>query len=199
MQWAMSEEKGGSELAGVIWSTAVLLGVLQVVLGFFLVALPGITTLILVQILGIYWLVLGVVSIFQIFTGRGSVHWGWLLFSGILGILAGFLVLRHPYLGALATLGFLLYLIVLVGLLRGIISLVQGFKGEGGWNVFFGIVLIVISLYLMFNPLGAVVALPRVIGILALIGGVGLIFWGAEMRRKVSVARARLDTLRGAQ
>ena len=192
-----SWETGNNELGSLIWSIAILLGVLQIILGLFLVTAPGMTTLLLVQFLGIYWLALGVISIIQIFTSQGRVHWGWLLFSGILGIIAGFLVLRHPFLGAVVTVGFLTYLVVFAGLVRGVIGLVQGIKGEGGWNIFFGIILILVSRYLLFNPLGAFIALPVVIGFLALIGGSGLVFWGMEIRNKITGFKNRMETLHG--
>jgi uncharacterized membrane protein HdeD (DUF308 family) len=179
MQQNVSRGLGGGML-GVMRSIAVISGILLIILGFSLVTAPGLTTLAVIQFLGIYWLVLGVISIIQIFTGS-RVHWGWLLLTGVLGILAGFLVLQHPMFGAFATLAFLVYFIALTGFLRGAISIVQGIAGEGAWNVILGVILVVISFYMLFNPFSALVALPIVIGIFSLIGGVSLVVSGATV------------------
>ncbi len=49
-------------------------------------------------------------------------------------------------------------------------------------SIFLGIVLIVLSLYLMFNPLAGAVALPLVLGIFGIVGGVLAIIAAFRMR-----------------
>jgi uncharacterized membrane protein HdeD (DUF308 family) len=46
---------------------------------------------------GFYWLFQGVLSLVQVFVDR-SIPWIWSLLTGIVGILAGLFVLRHPQL-----------------------------------------------------------------------------------------------------
>ena len=67
------------------WWVALVQGVASIIVGVLLVTNPGATTLFLVQILGLYWLIMGIVSvsIVSIFADRTA--WGWKLFLGILG------------------------------------------------------------------------------------------------------------------
>lgn len=74
------------------WGMVLIEGIFSLMLGIFLITAPGMTTIFLVTVLGFYWLIRGIFSLVAIFTGETGMHWGWLLFSGILGILAGLLV-----------------------------------------------------------------------------------------------------------
>jgi hypothetical protein len=78
-----------------IWWVFLLKGLAGIVLGFMLLTEPAATLVALTTLLGFYWLILGVLSLVQVFVGR-SISWIWTLLSGIVGILAGLLVLRHP-------------------------------------------------------------------------------------------------------
>src|SRR6476619_8127292 len=83
-----------------IWWLILLQGVAGILLGLMLITAPGTTLLALVTFLGFYWLITGVLALVQVFVDR-SVPWSWSLLSGLLGIAAGVLVLRHPLLAAL--------------------------------------------------------------------------------------------------
>ena len=78
------------------WWLVLIQGIAALILGLLLVTSPGMTTVILIQLLGIYWLIDGIFSIVRIFTKSTNIHWGWLLFRGILGIIAGLLVIQNP-------------------------------------------------------------------------------------------------------
>ena len=82
-----------------IWWLFLLQGIAGILLGAMLVSAPGTTVVALVTFLGFYWLFTGVLSLVQAFVDRSS-PWIWSLLSGILGIAAGMLVLRHPLLAA---------------------------------------------------------------------------------------------------
>src|SRR6476619_7415171 len=58
------------------------------------VAAGAARTAVIVQLLGLYWLVDGVVRLVSIFVNRSG--WGWKLAMGILGIILGLAVLQHP-------------------------------------------------------------------------------------------------------
>jgi hypothetical protein len=58
------------------------------------------TLVALTTLLGFYWLFQGVLSLVQVFVDR-SIPWIWSLLTGIVGILAGLFVLRHPLIAAL--------------------------------------------------------------------------------------------------
>lgn len=98
-------------------------------------------------------------------------NWGWVMLGGILGIAAGIIVLRYPIFSSFILLEFLVVLIAFVGIIQGTISLVGGFKNSSFGEVILGAVLWIICLFLLFNPLSSVIALPVVIGILWLVSG----------------------------
>ena len=80
------------------WWLVLLEGIAAIILGLLLLTSPGATVMILVQVLGLYWLIKGILQIVSIFVD--SSRWGWKLFVGILGIVAGIVILRHPMVSA---------------------------------------------------------------------------------------------------
>jgi uncharacterized membrane protein HdeD (DUF308 family) len=71
-----------------IWWVFLLKGLTGLILGFMLLTEPAATLVALTTLLGFYWLVLGVLSLVQVFVDR-SIPWIWSLLTGIVGILAG--------------------------------------------------------------------------------------------------------------
>ncbi|MCL5432903.1 MAG: DUF308 domain-containing protein [Patescibacteria group bacterium] len=152
------------------WWIFFLEGVFQLILGLLLLFSTDITVFLLVQLLGIYWLIRGIIMIIRVLIGKER-NWGWVMLGGILGIAAGIIVLRYPIFSSFILLEFLVVLIAFVGIIQGTISLVGGFKNSSFGEVILGAVLWIICLFLLFNPLSSVIALPVVIGILWLVSG----------------------------
>jgi uncharacterized membrane protein HdeD (DUF308 family) len=153
------------------WWLLLLAGILNIVIGILLLTMPAKTVTVFVWILGLYWLIHGIFVIIGMFLDHSA--WGWKLFVGILGIIAGILVMRHPIASALVIPSIVVLLLGIQGLIVGIIMLVMAFKG-GGWgmgilgalSIIFGIILI-----LAFGELATVVVFIWVVGIFALVGG----------------------------
>jgi len=165
-----------------IWWLVLLQGIATLILGVLLVISPGMTTAVLVQFLGVYWLVSGIFSIVGIFVGDREIHWGWLLLSGVLGILAGIAVLKHPLLSTILLPTMLVYLIAIEGIVMGVVSLIEAFKG-GGWGAgIWGVVSIIFGVILFGSPLLAAVALSVVMGVFGVVGGIALIVISFRMR-----------------
>ena len=165
-----------------IWWLFLLQGIATLILGVLLVISPGMTTAVLVQFLGVYWLVSGIFSIVGIFVGDREIHWGWLLLSGVLGIRAGIAVLKHPLLSTILLPPMLLYLIAIEGIVMGVVSLIEAFKG-GGWGAgIWGVVSIIFGVILFGSPLLAAVALSVVMGVFGVVGGIALIVISFRMR-----------------
>jgi uncharacterized membrane protein HdeD (DUF308 family) len=76
------------------WWLVLLEGIVAVIIGLFLLTAPGATLFVLIQTLGIFWLVGGIFRTVSIFIDTSL--WGWKLVGGALGILAGIVVLQHP-------------------------------------------------------------------------------------------------------
>ncbi len=73
-----------------------LLGVLSLIIGLYAVRHVFITLLALALLLGIFWIVSGAVELFTALSHREMRGRGWTAVMGILGIVAGLVVLAYP-------------------------------------------------------------------------------------------------------
>jgi len=152
------------------WWVVLLEGIAAIVIGLLLLTSPVMTTAVLVQFLGLYWLIAGIFQIIAIFVD--SSQWGWKLFVGIVGIIAGVIILRHPLWSTLLVPSTLVILLGLLGITIGIIKLIQAFQG-GGWGAgVLGVLSIILGIILLGNLLIATLSLPLVLGIFAIVGGI---------------------------
>jgi uncharacterized membrane protein HdeD (DUF308 family) len=162
------------------WWLVLLQGIALVILGALLLVNPLMTTIVLIQFLGIYWLVKGIFEIVAMFIDHRQ--WGWKLFSGILGIIAGIVILEYPLISTLIIPATIILMLGIAGLFMGGISLFQAFKG-GGWGVgVLGVLSIIFGLYLLANTLVSTLSLPWVVGLFALVGGAVAIWNSFKLR-----------------
>jgi uncharacterized membrane protein HdeD (DUF308 family) len=84
--------------ARTLWA---ILGILSLVLGFYAIRHIEITVLALGLLLGIFWLVDGVSLIISGVEYRGMPSRGWTIFSGILSVIAGLILLVWPVISVL--------------------------------------------------------------------------------------------------
>ncbi len=153
------------------WWLLLLGGILTVIVGILLLTHPAKTTVALVWALGLYWVIQGTFTLIGMFLDHSA--WGWKLFIGLLSILAGIIVMRHPIVSAAVVPTFLILLLGIQGLIVGIVMLVMAFKG-GGWGMgILGVLSIIFGIILIanFTAPGAVLAFVWAAGILAIAGG----------------------------
>jgi uncharacterized membrane protein HdeD (DUF308 family) len=77
----------------------VIIGALSVIVGFALLRSPFQSVEVVIFVIGIFWVTQGIITFISAF-GREQGR-GWALFSGILGILAGIVILVYPISSAL--------------------------------------------------------------------------------------------------
>lgn len=178
----MTTATASKETPSVPWWLVLLQGIALIILGLLLLTNPAMTTLVLIQFLGIYWLVGGIFELVRMFIDHRQ--WGWKLFSGILGIIAGILILQHPLWSTLLVPATLVWLLGIFGIVMGCISLFQAFKGAG-WGVgILGVLSIIFGLYLLANTFISTLSLPWVVGLFALIGGAVAIWNSFKVRKE---------------
>ena len=157
------------DLAPLKW-LIVIQGVAAILLGLALLTAPGASSVILVQFLAIYWLISGTIGLVSLIWDRSQ--WGWKLFGGILGIIAGMAVIKHPMYATVLVGTTLVIFMGILALAFGVMQLVRAFSG-GGWGMgLLGALDVIIGLFLIFNPLGGAIALPIVLGAFLLVGGI---------------------------
>src|SRR5262245_42417226 len=76
------------------WWLGLLGGIAAIIIGFLFLSSPAMTIAIIIQFLGFYWLFTGVLDLVSLFVDRTD--WVWKVISGILGIIAGFIVINNP-------------------------------------------------------------------------------------------------------
>jgi uncharacterized membrane protein HdeD (DUF308 family) len=164
-----------------IWWVFLLQGLAGILLGVMLITAPGATLVVLSTFLGFYWLITGVLALVQVFVDR-SVPWLWSLLVGIVGILAGIFVVRHPLLAALTVPTALVIILGVEGLVMGVLEIIGGCKGGGIGSFVLGVINVLVGLLLLGSPVAAALAVPVVFGVLLLVQGVGLIIWAFRVR-----------------
>jgi uncharacterized membrane protein HdeD (DUF308 family) len=102
-----------------------IIGVLSVIVGFALLRTPFQSVEVFIFVLGIFWLVQGVMTFVSAFSQKHGRNWR--LFMGLLGILAGIIILTYPISSAV-TLAFIggIWLVVL-----GFMQIFAGFQLRG--------------------------------------------------------------------
>ncbi|MFA7035991.1 MAG: HdeD family acid-resistance protein [Methanosarcina sp.] len=162
------------------WWVVLLEGIFAIIVGLFLLYSPAITTVILIQVLGIFWLAGGILSVLGAFVFSGNRMWK--LLSGILSIIAGIVILTYPIYSPFIVLTLFVIFIGVWAIISGAVKLVSGLKGEGWGTGILGIVTIILGLLLLANALVGALALPWVFGIFLVIGGIGGVIGGLKMR-----------------
>ena len=164
----------------VPWWLVLIQGIAGVIIGLLLLINPLKTTVFLVQFLGIYWFVSGIFGIVSLFVD--SSQWGWKLFSGLLGIIAGILILQHPLWSTVLVPTTLVIILGIEGLIIGIVNLIQAFRG-GGWGIgILGALSIVFGIILLANLFVSAVALPFVAGAFGVVGGIIAIVYAFKLK-----------------
>ncbi len=177
----------------VPWWLILIEGIALIILGILFLTNPGSTTLAVVTVLGIYWLISGILGIIGIFLN--SHNWFWKLLMGILGIVAGVLILQHPATAAVAVGAALVLWLGLLGLMIGIVQIIRGITGEGWGVLILGIISVILGIILLANFWGVTISLPWSLGILSLIGGAVAIWHSFGARRIQKDMEAGTDEL----
>jgi uncharacterized membrane protein HdeD (DUF308 family) len=148
-------------------------GIFAIIIGLFLIVSPGMTIAIIIQALGLYWLLAGLLAIVSIFIDK--TNWGWKLAGGLLGIVAGILVIRHPLWSTILIPTTLAIAIGVLGIIVGLIDVIQAFKGAGWGTGILGVLSIILGTIIFLNPTIAAFASAFLIGLIAIVGGVAAI------------------------
>lgn len=175
-----SEYEIGYEILQVPWWVVLLEGIIAILIGLFLLYRPAATTVFLVQILGIFWLAEGILSVIGalIFSGNRI----WKLLSGILSIIAGVVILTYPIYSPFIVLTLFIIFIGVWAIINGVVKIVLALKG-GGWGIgIIGVLTIILGLLLLTNSLVGVLFLPWIFGFFLILGGIGSLIWGLKMR-----------------
>lgn len=162
------------------WWLVLLEGIALLIIGFLLLTNPAQTSISVVRILGLYWLISGIFQIISIFLDHTA--WGWKLFAGILGIIAGIIVLDNPIWSPLVVGSVLIIILGIQGIVYGAVGVFQAFKGAGWGAAILGAISILFGIILLSNIWIATFSLPWVLGIFGIVGGIMAIVSAFRLR-----------------
>jgi len=176
--YTVDEAFGESKLP---WWFLLIEGFVAIIIGILLLMNPLKMSVLLVQVIAVYWLIKGIVSLVSLFVDRSA--WGWKLFIGIIGIIGGYVLIQHPLGGTAAVAQAFVIVLGIQGIFMGIVEIVQAFQGAG-WGVgILGALTTIIGIWLLGNVWVSARILPWVLGILAIIGGIVAIVYAFRFKR----------------
>ena len=173
-----------------LWSLVLIRGIGLILLGIILLAFPLETLSVLLIAMGAWWLIDGIVTVVKSIKGRKSQQaWGWGIFTGLLGVIAGIVVLSQPALSAILTTSFLVWFLGISALIYGINGIVTGIRlrkeVKGEWSMILGgIFSIIFGIILMVSPLVSAMTIITIMGIVAIAGGITLTLVAFGIKKK---------------
>ncbi len=169
------------------WWLTLIMGIAAVAIGGILLfgslTAQARTYLLLVQLVGIWWLVDGITTIIYMFVDRTA--WGWKLFSGIVGLIAGGWILIYPVYAAIALPRIFLLIIGIWGAVYGFQLLFASLRTRDWGAVALGAITLVLGLILIANyhEVGWGLSLISIAGWFAFLGGFVVIYRAFRQRK----------------
>ncbi len=173
------------------WGLFLSEGIILVILGIVALVLPGLATVAVEIVIGWVVLLSGIVGLISTFRMRRAPGFWWSLFSAVLGIGAGIVLLVWPLSGVFS----LTFILTLFLLFEGIASIMLALhhrrNASGKWGMLLasGIIDLILAAFIFLGlPGTAVWVLGLVVGVNMLFGGSALISMAWHAR---SAARGR--------
>ena len=183
----MAESTGNQEINEIIsmgafpWWSVLLWGICALLIGILLLSSPIITTLVLITFLGAWWFIGGIFSLISIAADRSNI--GIKIITGLLSLIVGLVILTYPIYSTLILLPFFVIIIGVWGIIIGAAHLFQGYSTKDWGSVAMGLLSIIFGFLLLVYPAEASIALPIVVGIFALIGGISAIIGSLNLKK----------------
>jgi len=172
-------------LSGILaknWWAVAIRGVLGIVFGMIAFWMPGVTMLSLVYVFAAYAVVDGVFAIVSAVRAAGEHRrWGWLVFEGLVGILAGVAAAFWPGISV----EIFVFLVACWAIVTGILMVGSAFttRMDGRWWIGLGgVVSVIYGALLVAAPLLGAVVLTWWFGAYALVFGVSLLITSIRLR-----------------
>ncbi|WEV42445.1 HdeD family acid-resistance protein [Bifidobacterium sp. ESL0682] len=168
-EWLPSQAKKAIRIGyGVV-------GIVALLLGLALLIWPGKTLVVVAVILGIYFVVSGVIRIIGAISENG-LPGGWRvldIFVGIILVIGGVSMLKNTAIST-ALLTILVTLTVGIGwIMEGIMALVETWRlPKSGWAIFYAIISILAGIVVLFSPFTSVILLVIFAGIAMVVMGI---------------------------
>jgi uncharacterized membrane protein HdeD (DUF308 family) len=171
------------------WRQFLLEGIVLLVLGLIAIIVPPIATIAVEVLIGWLLLVSGIVGLIATFRTRGTPGFGWSLLSGVIGVMAGVVLLAWPLSGAFSLTLILTVFLVLEGVVSILYALEHKRELSGRWVAMLlsGVVdLFLAGIVFAGLPGTAAWAIGLLVGINLVFGGSALIAMALHARGSVT-------------
>ena len=163
------------------WSAILVIGILTVALGAVVLAWPSQTLTVVSVLLGIQLLVFGLFRLISAFADN-VVSPGFVGFVGILGMIAGVVVLRHPF----ETVTVLATILGAVWIVTGVIEIIDAMANKyvdgRGWLALAGLLSVAAGAVIVAWPAPTVTVVAWIAGFYLIVFGLYMGFLSMAMR-----------------
>ncbi len=157
---------------GRAWGWVLFFGILTLVVGVLVVADPGGSVTFIAVVIGLQFVVAGIVRLVASFTGEGEGHRIWWILLGILSIGVGVFLIRHLNI----TISILPVIVGIFWIIQGIMEFFAALEHkempQRGWTMLMGLVGLVAGIVVVSWPIESITLLAWVLGL-------WLVFYGA--------------------
>ena len=177
-----------SKISQVIkhWWIGVLLGILFVLLGFWVLRSPIESFVTFSIYFAITYIISGIGAIaFSLANRKALSGWGWQLAGGVLQLFLGFALLANPGVSMIVLAFFVGFWLLFQGIstISIAVELKRDEQKNWGWVLFSGILTSILAFMVLVNPLYAVSTLSIFVGLSMIMAGVAQIMIGMGMRK----------------
>ncbi|WP_394707628.1 HdeD family acid-resistance protein [uncultured Draconibacterium sp.] len=172
------------------WKLIMARSIFLILVGLILLIFPKGTLTTLVFIMGVYWLIDGIVtSVNSVLRRNIYKNWWWGLVTGGLGIIAGIVVLSKPFSSTVLTTSFLMWFLGIVAVLNGISGIVTGVRLQKTNRnersmIWGGVFSVILGIVLMSSPFASALVIIKIIGSFALFAGLILMAVAFRIKKK---------------
>ncbi len=184
------ESKVAASVRVFPWWVLLIQGIAALLLGISFLAFPWRTMYVAVIFIGAYWFVSGILALFSLATDKTQM--GWKILIGILGIIAGIVILVYPFYSTIILPTMLVIFIGVWGLFIGVAKLAQAFSSKD-WGVgIVGILAIILGIIVLVYPYITTVLLPFILGGAGVVFGIATIVTAFMVRKAPSAQVASI-------
>jgi uncharacterized membrane protein HdeD (DUF308 family) len=163
------------------WWLVLLWGLLSLIIGVMFLGTPAATTVFLITLIGVFWLVGGFFTLGSLAVEK--THVGIKIFISVIDIVAGLLILAYPLFSTIFALALFVIFAGGWGCFIGISHLYHAFRKKDPGSGVLGVISLIFGILLLAFPLVAAALIPFIIGIFALAGGVAAVVASLSIKK----------------
>ena len=165
MQQMQNDPSASLKALGKAWGWVLFFGIVTLVIGLLVVADPGGSVTFIAVVIGLQFVLAGIVRLVASFTGEGEGHRVWWILLGIFSIAVGVFLIRHLNI----TISILPVIVGIFWIIQGIMEFFGAVEQKDmphrGWTMFMGVVGLIAGIVVVSWPIESITLLAWVLGL----------------------------------